>query len=172
MGVKFVGGYIFSGGTWSVFACSVSTSSLIDKRSRRLDSACLKGIEIPFQGLLTVGGNGLWGGWQKVCWDGILKIKNWICFHQWSNNQQHWGKMRVNMRFDLSNWSRTCLERVFNYSLKVHYRGVKRSWWNFINQKFEDVFASGATTGGLIVKWMILLDSTCQTGLESALEGF
>ena len=95
----------------------------------------------------------------EVCWDGILKIGNWRCFHRRSHNQQHWGKMEATMRLNLSNWSRTRLEKVPNCGLKVHYGGLKRSWRNFENQKFGDVFAGRGTTSSLMLKWMILLDS-------------
>ena len=41
------------------FAYSSTTSSLMDKRRPQLDSAWSKGAKITFQGVLTVGGDGV-----------------------------------------------------------------------------------------------------------------
>ena len=47
------------GGIFNVFACSARTSSPMDKRRPQIDSACSKGAETTFQGVLIVGGDGV-----------------------------------------------------------------------------------------------------------------
>ena len=47
------------GGIFNVFACSARTTSPMDQRRPQLDSACSKGAETTFQGVLTVGGDGV-----------------------------------------------------------------------------------------------------------------
>ena len=42
-----------------VLACGATTSNSMAKQTLQLDSVCLKGAEMVFQGLLNVGGNGL-----------------------------------------------------------------------------------------------------------------
>ena len=57
--VKFAGANFFCWQTLDVFVCSSTTIDCMDKWKLQLNSACLKGTEIPFQGILTVDGDGL-----------------------------------------------------------------------------------------------------------------
>ena len=45
-------------GILNAFGCSARTSVLIDKQRTRIDSACMKGAETAFLGILIVGGDG------------------------------------------------------------------------------------------------------------------
>ena len=49
-------------GILNAFGCSASTSGPIDKRRTRIDSACSKGAETIFLGVLIVDGDGNGGG--------------------------------------------------------------------------------------------------------------
>ena len=47
------------GGIFNVFACNARTSSPMDKWRPQIDSACSKGAETTFQGVLILGGDGV-----------------------------------------------------------------------------------------------------------------
>ena len=49
-------------GILNAFGCSATTSSSIDKRRTRIDSACSKGADTTFLGVLIVDGDGDGGG--------------------------------------------------------------------------------------------------------------
>jgi len=59
--MKFVGRN-FLLASFKRFAYSAAAMSLSDKWRPPFDSACSKGAEIPLQGVLTVGGDGVEGG--------------------------------------------------------------------------------------------------------------
>jgi len=94
--VKFFRKDFFTCRIWNVFACRSITMSLSKKWRQPLDSACLKSVEIPFQGFLTVDVDGLYGGWKLS--GGILKIGKLNMFLRteplptvlWPNRWYYW----------------------------------------------------------------------------------
>ena len=65
--------------------------------------------------------------------------------------------------------SRDNLPRSSNSSCKWQYRGMNKSWLNFLTSDFEDVSANVATTSYSIAKWRLRLDLACQKGPETPL---
>jgi len=80
--------------------------------------------------------------------------------------------MDATTRFNSSNWSRIHLEKLSNCSLKVHYGGGKRYWWNFQYRNLGGFPSNDARTSNAMAKWMVPLDSAREIGPESTLKDF
>src|SRR5579859_7562717 len=77
--------------------------------------------------------------------------------------------METTAGFSSSRRSRNNLPRSSNSSFKWQYRGMNKSWGNFLTCDFEDVSANVATTSYSMAKWRPRLDLACQKGPETPL---